>query len=127
MVFRFAAFHLSCPRFQRALLAAARAAVEQEPLGIGADPLQWWKKQPVFVPLFPFIRMMLGIPASNTSAERLFSSSGFLSDGRATLHIETLEHLVVVRHFLLTVEYEAERERLIATMMQRLDEDKTIV
>ncbi len=71
--------------------------------------------------------MMLGIPASNTSAERLFSSSGFLSDGRATLHIETLEHLVVVRHFLLTVEYEAERERLIATMMQRLDEDKTIV
>jgi hypothetical protein len=84
--------------------------------------LQWWRKQISFAPLFPFVRMVLGVPASNTSAERLFSSSGFLSADRSTLHIDTLEHLAIVRHFLLTVEYEAEREQLIDAMMRRLDD-----
>jgi hypothetical protein len=103
-----------------------RTAVEKEPLQLDEDPLQWWRKQVAFAPLFPFVRMVLGVPASNTSAERLFSSSGFLSDGRPNLHIETLEHLAIVRHFLLTVEYESERDVLIAAMMTRLDESKAI-
>jgi hypothetical protein len=109
------------------LLKDLRAALEEQPLELSADPLQWWSKQVTFSALFPYVRMVLGVPASNTSAERLFSSSGFLSDGRPNLHVETLEHLAIVRHFLLTVEFEAERDELICAMMKRMDETKSIV
>lgn len=122
----FVSSSLSLPNFlpsllQNTLLAVARKVLQQQPLEMAEDPLKWWSKQALLAPLFPYVRMVLGVPASNTSAERLFSSSGYLSEGRSTLQIETLEQLVVVRHFLLTVEYEGEREHLIQAMMQKLD------
>jgi hypothetical protein len=106
------------------MLRTLRSALEKQPLPLAGDPLQWWRKQVTFSAFFPYVRAVLGVPASNTTAERLFSSTGFLSDGRPNLHIETLEHLAIVRHFLLTVEFDDEREDLIDAMMQRLDQQR---
>lgn len=85
------------------------------------DPLQWWSAQENFRLLWPLARMVLGIPASNASAERLFSSAGFLAEGRDRLEIDTLEELAVVRHFQLSSP-RPEREALIASMTERMDE-----
>jgi hypothetical protein len=98
-----------------------RETVEQSPISMEFDPMLWWAKQDAYAQLFPLVRMLLGIPASNASAERLFSSAGFLADGRDRLEIQTLEWLTIIRHFLVAAQHTSERAELIQKMLKGLD------
>jgi len=84
------------------------------------NPLKLWSEQCSFAALAPFVRMLLGIPASNASAERSFSSAGFISQRRENLSIHTLEQMSIIRHHLLQGESESEREALFADMIESL-------
>lgn len=90
-----------------------------------SDPLQWWSRQEHYRLLWPLARMFLGIPASNTSAERLFSSAGWLADGRENLEITTLEDLAVIRHFLLT-NPDQEVDRLLENVAAAVEEEEEL-
>ena len=85
-----------------------------------SDPLVWWQEQDTFRLLWPLARMILGIPAANTSAERLFSSAGFLATDRDSLEVSTLEDLAIVRHFMVTSS-PGERDALIQRMTAAFD------
>lgn len=88
-----------------------------------ADPLAWWSSLEDYRLLWPLARMMLGIPASNTAAERLFSNAGWLAEGRENLAITTLEDLATVRHFLVT-STEADVEQLIVDLAGTIEEEE---
>jgi hypothetical protein len=106
---------------QVAALATLREAVDEQPsLPLALDPLDWWAKQHTLSSLYPLVQLFLGIPASNASAERLFSSSGFLCEGRDRLELQTLEHLAVIRHFMLSSEMDDGREELMGQLINHL-------
>jgi hypothetical protein len=113
---------LSLIRFlQMALVTTLREAMnDHEAFPMSCNPLDWWAKQDTLSPLYPLVQLFLGIPASNASAERLFSSSGFLSEGRDRLDLQTLEHLAVIRHFMLSSENANGRQELIDHLVEKL-------
>jgi hAT family protein len=63
------------------------------------DPLQFWKKEGAkFRSLQIVARMVLGIPASTGSVERLFSIAGAIGNARrSNLAITAVEHLIMRR------------------------------
>lgn len=100
-------------------------SVEQRAALKDVDPLVWWSQQDHLRVLWPVIKMLLSIPASNASAERLFSAGGFLSDGRHSLGLERLEQMCILRHYILGISNDAERDALIARIVvsSKLEED----
>lgn len=104
----------------RGLLKDVRSSFEdaakRSTLGLDKveDPLAWWSEQKDFRTLWPLVKMLLCIQASNASVERLFSECGFLSDGRHSLGLERLEMMVMIRHYILALdENDPKREELI--------------
>jgi hypothetical protein len=92
----------------------SRASLQQ------VNPIQWWKSQHHFSALYPLVKLLLCIPASNAAAERAFSSAGFLSSGREQLSIENLERYAMIRHYLLKDEDESSREQLLHKLLQKI-------
>jgi len=106
----------------RGLIAAVRLTFETRlynekdgPLFAG-DPLDWWRRQGL-PQLWPLAKMLLAIPAANASAERTFSDSGFLAEGREHMHMDTLEMLSIVRHYLVQDRVGAKAGALVKEML----------
>jgi hypothetical protein len=55
--------------------------------------------------LYPLVRLLFATPASSASAERVFSSAGFLQSGRERLTTQHLKQLTVLRDYVLQVDY----------------------
>ena len=63
------------------------------------DPLQYWKNETSMLSSLHFVaRLLLAIPASSASSERVFSAAGFIhNERRATLTDEHVESMVFIR------------------------------
>ena len=74
----------------------------------GDDVLRWWKSHPEFdVLLGPLARKYLGIPASQTSVERLFSIARWLfSPRRKSMSHRMFEALVLIKNYVAALKLE---------------------
>lgn len=55
------------------------------------------------------VRGILSIPASTARVERVFSSTGFIEDGREQMSIDTLEMHAIIRDFMKSSNYNFEK------------------
>ena len=88
------------------VLALVRAKFEEAsftfpPTG---NALQWWNK-PSLLPLHPLLRYLWAVPASSSSAERLFSALGHFQNRAPQRSIATLENLYRVRDYQRQTKY----------------------
>ena len=60
----------------------------------------WVKESNGLWALIPLVQKLLSIPATSAAAERSFSSTSFLQQGRTQLEPANLEKLAVVRNFI---------------------------
>jgi len=97
------------PRITRPFVTQAVQALydyftnaEHIPLLADMEPKVFWQSHsgPVLQVLEPVARMLLGIPASSADVERIFSTTGFLLEGRESLSLMRLEQLSVIRVYI---------------------------
>ena len=107
-------FYVSPPFSE--LLRLVRAKFEDQSFAFSPaeDPLEWWKK-PRLQPLHPLLRYLWAIPASSSSAERLFSALGHFENRAPQRSISTLENLYQVRDYQRQTNYNYQKiEELIS-------------
>ena len=86
----------------QALTDEVRGRFESGTFDADLDPLGWWSspEQDGLSGLKPVVQAILCIPASTAAAERSFSNTQFVAEGRENLSGETIEHLAVIRDHL---------------------------
>lgn len=72
---------------------------EGNPLRPVDNPLLWWKSNQEFVCLYPLVQYLWSIPASSSSAERLFSSLGHILSHAPQRSPSTLKQLALLREY----------------------------
>ena len=69
-------------------------------------PLEFWRRHPLsqsIAQLKPLAQVLLGLPATASSCERVWSSAGQLNNRRAALTEKNLEMLIYLRENLNSV------------------------
>ena len=69
-------------------------------------PLEFWRRHPLsqsIAQLKPLAQVLLGLPATAASCERVWSSAGQLNNRRAALTEKNLEMLIYLRENLNSV------------------------
>ena len=108
------------------LLQRLRSVFEEKSFTFPRDgnALEWWKK-PSLQALHPLLRYIWAIPASSSSAERLFSALGHFQNRAPQRSIPTLENLYRLRDYQRQHEYNyQEIEKLISPFRQQQKEQK---
>ena len=92
--------HLLSKRKKETLEDEFAAYMKEAPLPLDHCPLEWWKlKQTVYPQLAAAAKMVLGIPATSISSERIFSKAGLvLTARRNRLSGDTVNKLVFLAY-----------------------------
>jgi hypothetical protein len=86
-----------------ALCGAIRPILESTNVIEIKDPLLWWKAKSDFTLIHDGVKMILSVPASSASSERVFSSSGLIMNvTRNRLNPNLLEQMTILRMWLRT-------------------------
>ncbi len=89
-------------------LTSLRKHLQQKASSYAADkvnPLDWWQKMQttangILVPLGPLVRMLLAIPATTASAERVFAAYTILREGRERLGPDQCDRMLQIQHHI---------------------------
>lgn len=68
--------------------------------------LTFWQERQSFAILHPLARQLLSLVASSAAVERAFSGTAFITDGRDTLGVASLEKQALIRDYMLQPDYE---------------------
>jgi len=81
----------------------------------------FWKafKESISKDLSMLVRGILSIPASTGRVERLFSSTGFIENGRENMSTDTLEMHAIIRDYMQKENYSF--EKLMELVMKESD------
>ncbi len=101
-------------------LRAIRKEFEAKPSRHVDDPLLWWKSHNDLSSLYPLVQYLWGIPASSSSAERLFSSLGHIVSHAPQRSPSTVKQLALLREYQKQPSYDF--QQLLKAVNEQKDE-----